>query len=54
LLARRAGRQHASIATPAKMPAKDGWQVVPGDHKVLVGGSSHTLPLTDTVKLAGN
>jgi beta-glucosidase len=33
---------------------KDGWQVVPGDYKVLVGGSSHTLPLTDTVKLAGN
>jgi beta-glucosidase len=33
---------------------KDGWQVVAGDYKVLVGGSSHTLPLTDTVKLAGN
>jgi beta-glucosidase len=33
---------------------KDGWQVVPGDYKVMVGGSSRTLPLSETVKLAGN
>ncbi len=33
---------------------KDGWQVAGGDYKVLVGGSSKALPLTDTVKLAGN
>ena len=33
---------------------KDGWQVVGGDYKVMVGGSSKTLPLADTVKLAGN
>ena len=34
--------------------AKDNWQVVGGDYKVLVGSSSRTLPLTETVKLAGN
>ena len=33
---------------------KDGWQVVAGDYKVMVGGSSKVLPLTDTAKLAGN
>ena len=33
---------------------KDGWQMAPGDYKVMVGGSSRTLPLTETVKLAGN
>ena len=33
---------------------KDDFQVVGGDYKVLVGGSSKTLPLTDTLKLAGN
>jgi beta-glucosidase len=33
---------------------KNGWQVVGGDYKVLVGGSSKTLPLANTVKLAGN
>jgi beta-glucosidase len=33
---------------------KDGWQVAGGDYKVMVGGSSKTLPLTDSVKLAGN
>jgi beta-glucosidase len=33
---------------------KDGWQIAGGDYKVLVGGSSKALPLTDTVKLAGN
>jgi beta-glucosidase len=33
---------------------KDGWQVVAGDYKVMVGGSSKALPLTDTVKVAGN
>jgi beta-glucosidase len=33
---------------------KDGWQEVAGDYKVMVGGSSRTLPLTAPVKLAGN
>jgi beta-glucosidase len=33
---------------------KDGWQVAGGDYKVLVGGSSKALPLSDNVKLAGN
>jgi methenyltetrahydromethanopterin cyclohydrolase len=33
---------------------KDGWQVAGGDYKVMVGGSSKALPLTGTVKLAGN
>jgi beta-glucosidase len=33
---------------------RDGWQLVAGDYQVLVGGSSRTLPLTGTVKLAGN
>jgi beta-glucosidase len=33
---------------------KNGWQVVPGDYKVLVGGSSRALPLSAMVKLAGN
>jgi beta-glucosidase len=33
---------------------QDNWQVVGGDYKVLVGGSSRALPLSDTVKLAGN
>ena len=33
---------------------KNGWQVAGGDYKVLVGGSSKTLPLANTVKLAGN
>jgi methenyltetrahydromethanopterin cyclohydrolase len=33
---------------------KDGWKLVAGDYKVLVGGSSRALPLTGTVKLAGN
>ena len=33
---------------------KDGWQVVGGDYKVMVGGSSKTLPLSGAVKLAGN
>jgi beta-glucosidase len=33
---------------------KDGWQVVGGDYKVMVGGSSKTLPLNGAVKLAGN
>ena len=33
---------------------KNSWQVVGGDYKVMVGGSSKSLPLADTVKLAGN
>ena len=33
---------------------KDGWQLVGGDYKVMVGGSSKALPLADTVKLTGN
>ena len=33
---------------------KDGWKLVGGDYKVLVGGSSRALPLTGTVKLVGN
>jgi len=33
---------------------KDGWQVVGGDYKLMAGGSSKALPLTETVKLAGN
>jgi beta-glucosidase len=33
---------------------KDGWQVIGGDYKVMVGGSSKTLPLSGAVKLAGN
>jgi len=33
---------------------RDGWQVAAGDYKVMVGGSSRALPLTGTVKLAGN
>jgi beta-glucosidase len=32
---------------------KDSWQLAPGDYRVLVGGSSRSLPLTATVKLSG-
>jgi beta-glucosidase len=32
--------------------SRDGWQVVPGDYKFWVGGSSRTLPLSETVKIA--
>jgi beta-glucosidase len=30
---------------------KDGWQLVPGDYSIMVGGSSQTLPLKETVSL---
>jgi len=32
---------------------KDGWELVPGDYKVFVGGSSRETPLTDSVRLPG-
>jgi len=32
-------------------PDKDAWELVPGDYKVWVGGSSRDLPLSETVKL---
>jgi beta-glucosidase len=31
---------------------KDDWQVVPGDYKFWVGGSSRSLPLSETVKIS--
>jgi beta-glucosidase len=31
--------------------AKDAWQVVPGEYKFMVGGSSRSLPLSGTLKL---
>jgi beta-glucosidase len=30
---------------------RDAWQLVPGDYRFLVGGSSQSLPLKDTVNL---
>jgi len=33
---------------------KDSWQLVGGDYKIMVGGSSRSLPLNATVKVAGN
>jgi beta-glucosidase len=30
---------------------KDAWQLVPGDYGFMVGGSSQSLPLKETVKL---
>jgi beta-glucosidase len=30
---------------------KDGWQLLPGDYRFMVGGSSQSLPLKDTVNL---
>jgi len=30
---------------------KDGWQLVPGDYAIMVGGSSQALPLKETVSL---
>jgi beta-glucosidase len=33
---------------------KDGWQLAGGDYKVMVGGSSKALPLSESVKMAGN
>ena len=32
-------------------PDKDVWELVPGDYEVWAGGSSHDLPLSETVKL---
>jgi beta-glucosidase len=32
---------------------KDGWELVPGDYQVWVGGSSRNTPLNTTVKMAG-
>jgi len=37
-----------------KNEQNDGWQVAAGDYKVMVGGSSRTLPLSGTVKRAAN
>jgi beta-glucosidase len=31
--------------------AKDDWQVVPGEYRFLVGGSSRSLPLSAAAKL---
>jgi hypothetical protein len=30
---------------------KDDWQVVPGEYKFMVGGSSRNLPLSSAAKL---
>ena len=32
--------------------SRDGWQVAPGDYKFWVGGSSRSLPLSASVKIA--
>jgi len=32
---------------------KDGWRLTPGDYKVMVGGSSRSLPLSGGVKILG-
>jgi beta-glucosidase len=32
---------------------KDAWELVPGDYKVFVGGSSQDTPLTQSVKIGG-
>jgi len=32
---------------------KDAWELVPGDYKLLVGGSSQSAPLTQTMKIGG-
>jgi beta-glucosidase len=32
---------------------KDGWELVPGDYKVFVGGSSRETPLTDSIRFPG-
>ncbi len=31
---------------------KGGWELVPGEYKVYVGGSSRSTPLTETVPIA--
>jgi beta-glucosidase len=33
--------------------SKDGWELAPGDYKVLVGGSSESTPLAASVRIAG-
>jgi len=30
---------------------KDGWELIPGDYQVLVGGSSRSTPLIGTVRI---
>ena len=30
---------------------KDGWELVPGEYKVMVGGSSADTPLTGALKI---
>ena len=30
---------------------KDGWELIPGDYQVLVGGSSRNTPLIGTVRI---
>jgi beta-glucosidase len=32
---------------------KNGWELVPGDYKVFVGGSSQSTPLSTTVRITG-
>jgi beta-glucosidase len=32
---------------------KNGWELVPGDYKVYVGGSSQSTPLSTTVRIGG-
>jgi beta-glucosidase len=32
---------------------KDGWELIPGDYQVFVGGSSRETPLTGSVRLPG-
>ena len=33
---------------------KDDWELVPGEYKVYVGGSSRNTPLTGTVRIGSN
>ncbi len=32
---------------------KDGWELMPGEYKLLVGGSSRSTPLSATVRMTG-
>jgi beta-glucosidase len=34
--------------------SKDGWELAPGDYKLMVGGSSQSLPLTEAVKISAS
>ena len=43
-------RQYLSIFNVEK----DGWELVPGEYKVMVGGSSRDLPLTGTFHVGAN